>query len=74
MKIEHEIIINKNTSVLTKKTKVLAQRTNYFKFLTRLEYKCKLKKINLNMTEESYTSRVCSNCSYDNKDLKGKNS
>jgi len=64
-------IVNNKTSVLAKKTKVLAQRTNFFKFLTRLQYKCDLKGINLKITEESYTSRTCSNCSYENRNIKG---
>lgn len=64
-------IICKKRSKLAKKTKVLAQRTNFFKFLSRLEYKCKLKNINFVATEESYTSRVCSSCGLEKKNLGG---
>jgi putative transposase len=64
-------ICARKTSVLASKTKILAQRTNYYKFLNKLQYKCNLKNINLKIVEESYTSRVCSNCGYDKRNLKG---
>ena len=44
-------------------------RTKYYEFQQRLEYKCKLHKINYKLIDESYTSKYCSECGYCKEDL-----
>jgi len=55
-------IVKRNNSVLSKIQKVACLRTKYFEFQQRLEYKCKLHKVNFKLIDESYTSKYCSQC------------
>ena len=58
------------TSNIRKMTKRIASLTLYYKFLQKLEYKCKKNKIKLVQVHEGYTSRLCARCGWDNKELK----
>ena len=42
--------------------KRIINRLSYYKFLQRLEFKCIEYNVHLNITEEAYTSKVCSRC------------
>ena len=42
---------------------------SYYKFLQKLDYKCKQQNINLKIVDESYTSILCSKCGKENKEL-----
>ena len=64
-------IISKEDSVLNKMSKRIAQNISFYKFLQRLEYKCKIRKINLRVEEEWYTSKVCTNCGNKKDNLGG---
>lgn len=60
--------VNKKGS-LNSKVKNVAMMLSYYKFLQRLDYKCKKKNINLQIVNESYTSILCSNCGKENEEL-----
>ena len=62
-------IVKRNCSVLSKTQKVACLRTKYYKFQQRLEYKCKLHKINYKLIDESYTSKYCSECGFCKENL-----
>jgi putative transposase len=64
-------IVKNDTSILNNEQKVACLRTKYYSFNTRLEYKCKQKGVTLKVIDESYTSKICSNCCYNNNDLGG---
>ena len=57
----------KNTSCCSKNmdpiTKRISLSLRYYEFLQKLEYKCKEYNSNFHLTDESYTSKTCSNCS-----------
>jgi len=55
-------IVNKKTSVLNKQNKRIMTSLSYYTFRQRLEYKCKSKRINYKVVNESYTSKTCSCC------------
>jgi transposase len=41
---------------------------NFYKFKERLDFKCKLNKVQLILTNEAYTSKICCKCgSYNDK-------
>lgn len=44
-------------------TKRISLSLRYYGFLQKLEYKCKEYNSNFYLTDESYTSKMCSNCS-----------
>jgi transposase len=55
-------IVSKNNSILSNESKIACLRSRYYQFKQRLEYKCMLTKTNFRLIDESYTSKVCSNC------------
>jgi len=57
------------TSVLTTMTKRIASRLRFYEYLQKLQYKCNLNQTNLYITDESYTSKLCSNCGWENVNL-----
>jgi len=61
----------RETSVINRMTKRIASRLRYYNFLQKLKYKCESKKINLQIIDERYTSKLCSKCGWENKKLKG---
>ena len=64
-------IISKKSSVLRSMSKRVASSLGYYKFLTRLEYKCKSNGNNLYLVDERYTSKMCSKCGNIKDDLGG---
>lgn len=62
-------IVNKNTSCLSNNQKVACLRTRYYQFRQRLEYKCKSRNVNYNLINESFTSKLCSSCGYQDNNL-----
>ena len=64
-------IVSKNKSVISNESKVACLRSRYYQFRQRLEYKCMLTKTNYRLIDESYTSRICSNCGNCNNNLGG---
>lgn len=62
-------ITNKETSNIQKMTKRIAYRLKFYEFRQRLAYKCNLHKINLKVIDEAFTSKVCSICGEENKQL-----
>ena len=64
-------IIRKNDSVLTKINKRISQNISFYRFLERLKYKSIIKKINLIIENEHYTSKMCTLCSNVKEDLGG---
>lgn len=55
-------IIKNNESVLQSITKRLATSVRYYVFLERLKYKCQSENISLQVVNESFTSKTCTNC------------
>lgn len=55
-------IISKKSSVLNKEQKKLAQNISYYIFLQRLKHKGKINENNVVITEENYTTKLCSKC------------
>jgi len=64
-------IIRKDDSVLTSLTKRVAQNLSFYKFLQRLQYKCKIRENSLRIQDEWYTSKTCSMCGCKNENLGG---
>jgi IS605 OrfB family transposase len=56
-------------SMKDKMLKRIAYVLKFYQFKQKLEYKCKLEKVNYKMQNESYTSCVCSNCGWKNEKL-----
>lgn len=65
-----KIISNSNNNQLSDITKRIISKLKFYKFREKLKYKCSLKKNNYKCVNESYTSRVCSNCGNEKNDLK----
>lgn len=55
-------ITNNETSNIDDMTKRVAYRLKFYRFRERLSNKCDSKKINYKVIDESYTSKMCSNC------------
>lgn len=64
-------IISNENSVLRKIDKRIVQKLSFYQFLQRLKYKCLVRDVSLKIVEEHYTSKVCTNCSNYNRELKG---
>ena len=62
-------IANKKTSNIGAMTKRIGLMMRHYIFRQRLEYKCRIKGIELKVVNESYTSKTCSKCAHYNKDL-----
>jgi IS605 OrfB family transposase len=56
---------------LNKMTKRIMLRLRYYDFLSKLRYKCNRHKVNLKIVDESYSSKICSNCGNEHKTLGG---
>ena len=54
---------------LNNRLKKVMMSLSYYKFLQKLDYKCKQQNINLKIVDESYTSILCSKCGKENKEL-----
>jgi IS605 OrfB family transposase len=68
-KLSTKNINRKDSSVLSKKTKRILQMLSHYKFRERLKSKCEEYNIKYLEVDESYTSKVCSNCGFYKKDL-----
>ena len=64
-------ICKKSSNILSKVQKVACLRTGFFEFQEKLKYKCSITNTKFKLINESYTSKICSNCGNYNKDLKG---
>lgn len=64
-------IVSNKTSKLNDMTKRIAQRIKFYKYRERLKYKCIVKKIKYKVVNESYTSKMCSQCGWLNEKLGG---
>lgn len=64
-------IVRRNKCVLSKIQKRSVMKTKYYTFNERLKYKCLERNVNLEIIDESYTSKLCSICGKYNKNLKG---
>ena len=62
-------IVSRNNSVISASQKVACLRTNYYGFCQRLQFKCKQNNVSFKLVNESYTSKVCSNCGNKNDNL-----
>ena len=67
--IETKGAVSNKRSVLRPMTKRIMYKLSFFKFKQRLEYKCFVTNTGFKKIEESFTSKVCSNCSYYKKNL-----
>ena len=56
---------------INKTLKRIMLRLRYHDFLNKLIYKCKLNNVNLKIVDESYSSKICSNCGNEHKNLGG---
>ncbi len=56
-------IVKKKMNDISKMTKRVGLSLKFFVFKQRLEYKCKIYNCNYKEIDESFTSKVCSNCS-----------
>jgi putative transposase len=64
-------VVKNETSVLSKMNKRICLSMSFYKFLQRLEFKSKINKNDLYITNECYTSMTCSTCGYLKRDLGG---
>jgi len=64
-------ILRCGKSVIFKQIKDACERTRFYEFRKRLEYKCNINKVNLKIVNEYYTSKTCSLCGYYNEKLGG---
>jgi IS605 OrfB family transposase len=64
-------IVASNRSTLDGLTKVAALRLKFYKYRQRLEYKCLSKGLTYKLMDEKYTSKLCSNCGWENITLGG---
>jgi len=64
-------IVKRSSSCLSSEMKIACLRTRFYEFKQRLVYKCNLTKTNFMIVDESYTSKICSNCGNYNDKLKG---
>ena len=65
-----KIISNENH--LNKMTKRITQAYSFYKFKERLKYKCFTTNTKYKLVDESYTSKICSNCGSVNEELGNK--
>lgn len=62
---------NKKTSSISKENKRVGLMMKFSEFRKRLEYKCLINNIKIEIINEAYTSKVCSTCGHCKKELKG---
>ena len=62
-------IVKKREGELNKMVKRVGLSMNLYKFKQKLEYKCGINEVKYKEIDESYTSKVCSNCGNYKKDL-----
>jgi len=60
-KLSTKSIVRKGGN-LSKMTKRVAMKMSFYKFTQRLKYMCERKGITLQIVDEAYTSKLCSNC------------
>ncbi len=63
---------NKKTSKISKNTKRIGLMMKFSEFRKRLEYKCLINNIKIDIIDEAYTSKVCSTCGNCDYELEGK--
>lgn len=49
-------------SKIQAKTKRIMSYLSFYKFMQKLEYKCKIERVNLHQVQEEYTTQMCSKC------------
>ena len=62
---------NKKTSKISKENKRIGLMMRFTEFRKRLEYKCLINNVKIEIIDEAYTSKVCSTCGYCKNELKG---
>ena len=62
---------NKKTSLINKENKRVGLMMKFSQFRKRLEHKCLINNIKIEIINEAYTSKVCSTCGNCKKELKG---
>jgi len=62
---------NKKTSKISKESKRIGLMMKFSEFRKRLEYKCLINNIKIDIIDEAYTSKVCSTCGHCKKELQG---
>jgi putative transposase len=62
---------NKKTSLISKENKRIGLMMKFSEFRKRLEYKCLINNIKIEIVNEAYTSKVCSTCGNCKTELKG---
>ncbi len=62
---------NKKTSKISKENKRVGLMMKFSEFRRRLEYKCLINNIKIDIIDEAYTSKVCSTCGHCKKELRG---
>jgi len=62
---------NKKTSKISKENKRVGLMMKFSEFRKRLEYKCLINDIKIDIIDEAYTSKVCSTCGHCKKELQG---
>ena len=63
--------LNNKTSKINKENKRIGLMMKFSEFRKRLEYKCLINNIKIEIINEAYTSKVCSTCGNCKKELKG---
>lgn len=64
-----KIVNNLNKTNLNKKVKRVCHKLKFYEFHERLKYKCYVNNINYKLVNESFTSKICSNCGNESKHL-----
>ena len=62
-------IVSNESSKLGKMIKRISYSLKFYEFRQRLENKCKINKIGYKCINEKFTSKLCSNCGWENKNL-----
>ena len=58
-----------NLNNLNSKIKRVCYKLKFYRFHERLKYKCYVEKVNYKKIDESFTSKICSNCGNEKNDL-----
>ena len=62
---------NKKTSKISKENKRIGLMMRFTEFRKRLEYKCLINNVKIEIIDEAYTSKVCSTCGHCKNELEG---
>lgn len=69
--ISSQKIISNESSTLSNMTKRLSSSLSFYLFSQRLASKCQQRQVKFSLIDESYTSKICSCCGWENRELKG---